>query len=73
MYQQTLIETLPDYVKERVIKTNNRHKKWEYGYNQEYDMIVISKTGKIGEIIKVQNLVIALPQEFDVRKDKENK
>ncbi len=28
----------------------NRYNKWEYGYNKEYDIVVISKTGKIGEI-----------------------
>ena len=28
----------------------NKHKKWEYGYNEEYDIVVISKTGQIGEV-----------------------
>jgi len=40
----------------------NRGKKWKYGYNKEHDIIVISKTGQIGEIIEVQNLRIALPK-----------
>ena len=39
----------------------NRGKKWKYGYNKEHDVIVISKTGKIGEILEIQNLRIALP------------
>ena len=33
----------------------NRLKKWGYGYNPDYDFIVISKTGKIGQIIEIQN------------------
>ena len=60
-YQQTLINTLTDHIKPSVIKKNNRYKKWGYGYNKEHDVIVISKTGKIGEVIEIQNLKIALP------------
>ena len=41
----------------------NRGKKWKYGYNKEHDIIVISKTGEIGEILEIQNLVIALPKQ----------
>ena len=73
MYEQTLIETLPDYIKPQVIKKNNRYGKWEYGYNKEYDIVIISKTGKIGEIIKIQDLVIALPAEHDVSENKEKR
>ena len=32
-----------------------------YGYNEKYDMVVISKTGQIGDIIEINGLVIALP------------
>jgi hypothetical protein len=43
----------------------NRYKKWEYGHNAEHDIVVISKTGEIGEIYKIQDLLIALPKEKD--------
>jgi hypothetical protein len=66
MYEQTLYKILPDHVKSSVIKQNNRLKKWSYGYNKDHDMVVISKTGKIGEIVEIQNLVIALPLPEDV-------
>ena len=46
----------------------NRLKKWEYGYNKEHDIVVISKTGQIGEIYSIQNLLIALPLAEDVYK-----
>jgi hypothetical protein len=62
MYKQELYKVLPNYIKPKIIKKNNRYKKWEYGYNEEYDIIVISKTGEIGEIYQIQNLVIALPK-----------
>ena len=39
----------------------NRLKKWDYGYNKDHDIIVISRTGQIGEIYEIQNLKIALP------------
>ena len=60
MYEQNLVKTITP-IKENVIKKNNRYKKWEYGYNKEYDVVVISKNGTIGEVIEIQNLAIALP------------
>ena len=62
MYQQTLYKII-EPIKPHVIKRLNKSKKWEYGYNKEHDIIVISRTGQIGEIYEIQNLVIALPLE----------
>jgi len=61
MYEQSLYKIVPDYVKSSVIRQNNRLNKWKYGYDKTHDMVVISKTGKIGEIYEIQNLKIALP------------
>ena len=52
-----------NHIKPSIIKKNNRYNIWEYGYNPEHDVIVISKTGKIGEVYEIQNLKIALPLE----------
>ena len=73
MYEQSLFKVLPDYIKPKILKRNNKYKKWEYGYNKEHDVVVISKTGKIGEIYEIQNLKIALPQLENVHKFKENR
>ena len=73
MYEQTLYKVLEDHVKPKVLKRMNRYKKWEYGYNEEHDLIVISKTGEIGEIYEIQDLVIALPKENDVVTFEHNK
>ena len=73
MYEQTLYKVLKDHVKPKVLKRMNRYKKWEYGYNKEHDLIVISKTGEIGDIYEIQNLVIALPKENDVVNFEDNK
>jgi hypothetical protein len=60
-YEQTLWKEIKDVVNPKILAKNNRYKKWEYGYNVEYDFVVISKTGKIGSIIEIQGLRIALP------------
>jgi len=66
MYTQSLFKIAEDHIKPHIIKKNNRYKKWEYGYNKEHDVVVISKTGEIGEIYDIQNLKIALPKPKDV-------
>jgi hypothetical protein len=73
MYKQTLYKILPDYIKPKILKRMNRYNKWEYGYNEDHDMIIISKTGKIGDIYEIQNLKIALPKAEDVHKFKDNR
>jgi len=60
MYKQNLYQVI-EPIKKTTISRLNKGKKWEYGYNKEHDVVVISKTGKIGEIYKIQNLKIALP------------
>jgi hypothetical protein len=71
MYQQTLYKVI-DHIKPQAIKRLNKSKKWEYGYNKEYDVIVISKTGQIGEVYEIQNLKIALPKENKVFTEADN-
>ena len=73
MYKQTLYKVLSNHVKPKVLKRMNRYNKWEYGYNEEHDMVVISKTGQIGEIYEIQNLKIALPLAKNVHKFEEDK
>ncbi len=68
MYEQTLYKVLKDHIKPKVLKRTNRYKKWEYGYNKEHDIVIISKDGTIGEIYEIQNLKIALPKANNVHK-----
>tara|TARA_B110000305_G_scaffold59516_1_gene65859 strand:- start:4779 stop:7001 length:2223 start_codon:yes stop_codon:yes gene_type:complete len=60
-YEQSLCIEIKDVINPKILAKQNRFKKWEYGYNVEYDFIVISKSGKIGKIIEIQGLRIALP------------
>jgi hypothetical protein len=62
MYEQTLYKII-EPVKKTTISRLNKGKKWKYGYNKEHDIVVISKTGKIGEIYEIQGLQIGLPLE----------
>ena len=73
MYEQALYKVLPDYIKPKILKRMNRYNKWEYGYNEDHDMVVISKTGQIGEVYEIQNLKIALPKAKEVHEFKEDK
>ena len=61
MYEQNLyrVETP---IKQNTITRLNKSKSWKYGYNKEHDIVVISKTGMIGEIYNIQNFKIALPK-----------
>lgn len=43
------------------LKSGNKNRSWKYGYNSQYDIVIISKTGQIGEIIEISGLRIALP------------
>ena len=62
MYEQSLVKVI-EPIKKTTITRMNRGKKWKYGYNKEHDIVVISKTGKIGQILEIQNLRIGLPME----------
>jgi hypothetical protein len=61
MYNQTLSKVLTNEIKPHVLNRKNKNKQWVYGYNKEHDIIVISKTGRISEVIEIQNLKIGLP------------
>ena len=61
-YEQSLYKIV-EPVKKTTINRLNKKRKWEYGYNKEHDIVVISKTGKIGQILEIQGLRIGLPLE----------
>ncbi len=61
MYEQSLVKVIQDHIKPNILKKNNRYKKWEYGYDVENDVVIISKDGTIGDVVEIQNLKIALP------------
>lgn len=48
-------------IPETEIQKKNKSGSWAYGYNDTYDIIVISKDGTIGDIYEINSLKIALP------------
>lgn len=48
-------------IDEKIVSRRNRLCDWKYGYNEEYDIVVISKDGTIGQIYEINGLMIALP------------
>ena len=67
MYDQPLHSVI-EPIKLNTIARLNKSKAWKYGYNKEHDVIVISRTGQIGEIYEIQNVKIALPKVNDLHK-----
>jgi hypothetical protein len=53
--------TVHDLIPNPILSKRNKAKAWAYGYDEKYDIVVISKTGEIGQIINVSGLNIALP------------
>ena len=60
--QNNLYVLLEDYIPSETIERRNDKKNWKYGYDEQHDVVIISRTGEIGEIIKISDLVIALPK-----------
>jgi len=56
-----IYSVVEDHISSAVISNKNRLRSWLYGYNEQYDMVVISKTGQIGQIVNISGLNIALP------------
>lgn len=48
-------------VRQGVKEERNKKKLWNYGYDKDFDIIVISKDGTIGDIYEVNGIHIAIP------------
>ncbi len=72
MYKQNLVNIV-EPIKKTTISRLNKKRKWKYGYDKDHDIIVISKTGEIGDIYEIQNLQIALPKARNVYSSKKKK
>ena len=57
----SLYRVLVNPIPKNVMVNKNKAKSWDYGYDSKYDIIVISRTGKIGDIVSISGLKIALP------------
>ena len=63
--QNNLYKVLDKYIPAKTIAKKNAKAAWEYGYDSDYDMVVISRNGTIGQILSISGLNIALPAKPD--------
>ena len=61
--QNRLHTVVQELVPRSVITTKNKAKSWDYGYNEKYNIVIISKDGTLGEVYDVQGLRIGLPKQ----------
>ena len=62
MYKQTLYKIHTDHLSDKKIKKDNKYKKFNYGYNEELDCVIISKDGTLGDIYEIQGLKVGIPK-----------
>jgi hypothetical protein len=55
------------------ITTKNKAKSWKYGYNEKYDVVIISKDGTLGEVYEINGIKIGLPKTPTTLKKGDNK
>ena len=48
-------------IPESIVKRKNKAKSFQYGYNEKYDIVVISRNGTIGEVWNINGVNVALP------------
>ena len=58
----SLYKVIDKAIPKTAFTRKNNDKSWTYGYNEDYDVVVISKTGRIGDVVEIQGLRIALPE-----------
>ena len=63
--QNNIYTVVKNYIPKNVMATKNRAKTWLYGYNEKYDLIIISKDGTLGEVYEISNVKIGLPKHPD--------
>jgi len=59
--ENKLYSILSNYVQRQAVVAKNKNKSWSYGYHPDYDLVVISKDGTIGDVYEINGLRIAVP------------
>ena len=49
--QNNLYSIQKDFVSPSILSNKNRARSWIYGYDDKYDIVVISKNGQVGQIV----------------------
>lgn len=59
--QNSIYNVCKGIVPSNILSRKNKARTWRYGYDEKYDIVIISKDGTIGEILYISGLRIALP------------
>lgn len=60
--QNNLYVVLDNHISSTVLTKKNKNRSWQYGYNPQYDIVVISRSGTVGEIYNINGINVALPE-----------
>ena len=60
--ENNLYKISNDHISKNALASRNRAKKWRYGYDKDYDLVVISKDGVIGDIYDINGLKVGIPK-----------
>lgn len=59
--QSSLYSINNSYIDKNVVNNRNKKKSWVYGYDEKYDIVIISKDGTLGDIYNINGLHIGIP------------
>ena len=59
--ESRIYEVIEGHVPKTVLSKKNKAKSWTYGYDDKYDMVVISRDGTVGDVYLIEGLRVALP------------
>ena len=71
--QNKIYKILTNYIPKNVLAKKNKAKTWKYGYNDKYNLVIISRDGTLGDVYEISNVIIGLPKTpktFDNQKEK---
>jgi hypothetical protein len=59
--QDNLYVVVSNYIDKNVVNNRNKKKAWAYGYDEKYNIVIISRDGTLGEVYNINGLHIGLP------------
>ena len=59
--QNNIANVCKGLVPSNILSRKNKARTWRYGYDEKYDIVIISKDGTLGDIYNINGLLIGLP------------
>jgi hypothetical protein len=59
--QNNLYVVVSNYIDKNVVNNRNKKKAWVYGYDEKYNIVIISRDGTLGEVYNINGLHVGLP------------